>query len=482
MSVAHVEGDNLADDLEGLLAAGHELRNMDTGTPLSEWGVQPMAANAYLGGWGIAAALDAGVDIVICGRVTDASLTVGAAAWWHGWRRSDWDRIAAAVTAGHVVECGPHAVGGNFSGFTGISGIARPGFPIVEIDSDGRSVVTKHVRDGGEVTVDTVTAQLLYEIQGPRYANPDAVAQLDTLRLHRLGPDRVELSGIRGSPPPPTAKVALFAQIGYQVVTSVYATGLDLERKIALLRAQLADMLWDEDVELEITQLGSVATDPRRQWDATVQVRIMATGPEPEPLRRLAERVGELYLSSIPGFFTDTAARSSLSPRPRIDYWPALLDTSMVRHEVVFGDGHRVRIAPPPEAEVPRQPEHPEPTPTGGAVRELDTRRVPLGRVAHARCGDKGGNSNVGIWVSDPRAWTWLRSELSTDRLRQLMPEIAQLEVVRHEFPHLRAVHFVLRGLLGSGGSSNRRVDPIGKAVGEFLRARHVDVPRELLG
>ncbi|MCI2417632.1 DUF1446 domain-containing protein [Saccharopolyspora sp. K220] len=476
LRVAHVEGDNVLSALDDLRSTGHDMRNLDSGAPLADWGVRPIAANAYLGGWGIAAALREGADIVVCGRVTDASLTVGPAAWWHDWRNTDWHQLAAAVVAGHIIECGPQAVGGNFSGFTDVPGMVAPGFPIAEIASDGTTVITKHARDGGTVTVDTVTAQLVYEIQGPRYFNPDVTAHLDAVRLRQIGPDRVELSGTTGSPPPPTTKVAVFAPIGYQIVSTLYATGLDIAEKVALIRAQAESML-DGAAELDVSALGTAAEDPERQWDATVQVRIMATAAEREPLAKLAEGLGELFLSSIPGFYTDSASRQSATPKARIDYWPALLAMDAVPHEAVLDDGTRIPIAPPAVTEEPSQPTHPEPAPLPAA----ETRRIPLGRLAHARSGDKGGNSNVGLWVSDPRAWQWLRGLLSTEELRRLMPEAKDLDIVRHEFPNLRAVHFVLSGLLGTGGSSNLRVDPIGKAVGEFLRARHVEVPVELL-
>ncbi|WP_328616707.1 DUF1446 domain-containing protein [Amycolatopsis sp. NBC_00355] len=474
LSVAHVEGDNLLAVLDEL-AATHPLTHLDTGRPLSTWGTTPIAANAYLGGHGIAAALAGGADVVVCGRVTDASLAAGPAAWWHGWDAGDWDRLAGAVVAGHVIECGPQAVGGNFSGFTGVPGMAKPGFPIAEIAADGGSVITKHTRDGGTVTVDTVTAQLVYEIQGPRYLNPDVTAHLDDVRLTPAGPDRVAIAGVTGSPPPPTTKVAVFGQIGFSVVNTVYVTGLDIDAKIALLREQLGRA---DSVELDVTRIGVPAEDPGSQWDATAAVRIMATSRDREPLERfgLARRIGSLYLQSIPGFFHDGGGELAVRPRPRIDYWPAVLDAGVVPHRVVFADGPTRDVAPASQTSIVDQPAHPEP-----AEEPAGTRLVPLGTVAHARSGDKGGNCNLGVWTADPDAWPWLRRTLSTARLRELLPETADLEIVRHEFPHLRAVHFVLRGLLGTGGSANLRVDQVGKAVGEYLRARLVPVPEELL-
>jgi hypothetical protein len=476
LSVAHVEGDNLLADLDEL-AAAHPLTHLDTGRPLSSWGTTPIAANAYLGGHGIAAALAGGADIVVCGRVTDASLAAGPAAWWHGWGAGDWDRLAGAIVAGHVIECGPQAVGGNFSGFTGVPGLVKPGFPIAEIAADGGCVITKHTRDGGQVTADTVTAQLVYEIQGPRYLNPDVTVHLDDVRLSPAGPDRVAITGATGSPPPPTTKVALFGQIGYSLVNTVYVTGLDVDAKIALLREQLGRDRPD-GVDLDVTRIGVPAENPGSQWDATAAVRIMATSRDREPLERfgLATRIGSLYLQSFPGFFHDGGGEPAVRPRPRIDYWPAVLAADVVPHRVVFDGGRAQDVPAPPQTSIVDQPVHPEPTgePEG-------TRLVPLGTVAHARSGDKGGNCNVGVWTSDPAAWPWLRCTLSTATLRKLLPETADLEIVRHEFPHLRAVHFVLRGLLGTGGSSNLRVDQVGKAVGEYLRARLVPVPEELL-
>lgn len=479
LRVAHIEGDNVLPELRRLRAAGHRLENLDTGQPLSRWGLEPMAANAYLGGWGIAAALNSGADIVVCGRVTDASLTAGAAAWWHEWDRADWTAMAGAVTAGHVIECGPQAVGGNFSGFTRIPNLTTPGFPIAEIAADGSSVITKHSRDGGAVTVDTVTAQLVYEIQGPVYLNPDVTVHLDTLALSQLGSDRVAVTGVTGSPPPPTTKVAAFAQLGYGIVNTVFVTAPDIDDKVELLRTQVSEDL-PAGVELEFTRLGTAPPDPESQWDATVAVRIAATAPEQEPLSRLglARRLTSLYLQSIPGFFHDADAALASTPKPRIDYWPALLPQEALAHQAVLNDGRALEIEPPAETAVTEQPRHPEPESRPPATGD---RSAPLGSVAYARSGDKGGNCNVGIWVPDARAWPWLRQALSTEQLRALLPEVKDLDIVRHELPGLRAVHFVLRGLLGTGGSANTRVDQAGKAVGEYLRAKHLPIPEELL-
>ncbi|MGW1737457.1 acyclic terpene utilization AtuA family protein [Nocardia sp. NPDC001965] len=478
LRVAHIEGDNIVGRLGGIQERGHPLTNLDTGEPLSSWPVQPIAANAYLGGWGIARALHEGADIVVCGRVTDASLTVGPAAWWHGWATTDWDRLAGAVLAGHIIECGPQAVGGNFSGFTAIENMLVPGFPIAEIAADGSSVITEHSGDDGIVTVDTVTAQLVYEIQGPRYLNPDVTVHLDTVRLTAVGPDRVRVAGATGSPPSPTTKVAIFGQIGWQQVNTVYVTAPDIERKVELLRRQL-ERVTPGGVRIRLTTIGTAATEPATQWEATVAVRILATAQDRDALIRLglARVLGSLYLQSYPGYFTDVAGTQQSKPGPRIEYWPGLLESSTLAHRVVFDD-RVLDIAAAEHTSVPVEVAHPEPAPapTTGPVR-----RIPLGALAYARSGDKGGNCNVGVWAPEAGAWPWLRGFLSTGEVRRLIPETAALDIVRHEFPELRAVHFVFRGLLGTGGSANDRVDQVGKAVGEYLRAKLVPVPVALL-
>ncbi|MBN9733901.1 MULTISPECIES: acyclic terpene utilization AtuA family protein [unclassified Pseudonocardia] len=475
LRVAHVAGDGVFDRLADFHADGHGMEHLDTGAPLKDWGFEPITANAYLGGFGIAGALAAGADVVVTGRVTDASLTAGPAAWWHGWTPDDHDALAGAVTAGHVIECGAHATGGNFSGFRAVPGMVKPGFPIAEIAADGSSVITKHAADGGTVTVDTVTAQLLYEIQGPRYLNPDVTVHLDTVRLTQEAPDRVAIGPVTGSPPPPTAKVAVFAPIGYEISTMLFCTAPDVEGKVELLRAQLRAQLEGHVDRLDVTPLGVAAVDPPDQWAATVPIRVMATARHKEPLRRFAPAVGSLYLQGFPGFHHDGHAPRASEPWPRIEYWPALLESALLDHHAVGEDGARIevprssRTATPDELAQPVHPEPDLPAPAGDPVE--------LGAFTHARAGDKGGNANVGVWAPDPAHWEWLRATLTTPTAAELLPE-ARGAIVRHEFPHLRAVHLVFTGLLGSGGSANMRVDQIGKSVGEYLRSRHVGGPR----
>ena len=307
--IAYVDGDDLLPRVAGLLEAGHALANLDTGQPLAQAPATPVTANAYLGGWGITAALGAGADIVVCPRVTDASLVTGPAAWWHGWGRSSFDELAGAVAAGHVIECGPQATGGNYSFLEEIRDRRYPGFPIAEVAHDGSSVITKHPDTGGLVSVGTVTAQLLYEIAEPAYANPDVIAHFDTVTVEPDGADRVRISGTAGSPPPDTAKVAINFLGGYRNTMTLVLTGLDIEAKAAWAADELFAVLGgreqfaDVDVRLQRFDIPDAPDNAR----ATAHLRVTVKDPDPGKVgRRFSNATMELALGGYAGFHTTT--------------------------------------------------------------------------------------------------------------------------------------------------------------------------------
>jgi len=434
----------------------------------------PVAANAYLGGWGIAACLQAGADVVVTGRVTDASLVVGPAAAHFGWAADAYDALAGAMAAGHVIECGAQATGGNYSFFTEIADLRHPGFPIAEIYPDGSSVITKHPGTGGAVTVGTVTAQLLYEVAGPRYAGPDATLRLDFVQLSQDGPDRVAITGVQGEPPPPTLKVSLNTLGGYRNQVEFLLTGLDIEAKAALVESQLRDVL-PPDVQWELARTDRA--DAGTEEQATATLRCIAHGADSKAIgRAFSGAAVELALASYPGFHLTSPP---VDAQPYGVFTAAYLDRAEVQHVAVLPDGRAVPAADPATfAVLTPVPEPEEPSWTGGGR----TRRVPLGTVAGARSGDKGGDANVGVWARDDATWPWLAATLTVEKLRELLPEAAALPVTRYVLANLRAVNFVIEGLLGEGVAAAARFDPQAKAVGEWLRSRHVDVPVELLG
>jgi hypothetical protein len=456
--VAHVEGDDLIGRAEEL----------GFGTPLS--------ANAYLGAWGIVDCLNAGADVVVTGRVTDASVIVGPAAAHFGWDRTDYDALAGAVAAGHVIECGVQATGGNYAFFTEVPDLLNTGFPIAEIDADGSSVITKHPGTGGLVSVDTVTAQLLYEIGGARYANPDVTLRVDSLALSDDGPDRVRVSGVRGEPPPPTLKVSLNDVGGFRNAMTFVLTGLDIDAKADLVRRQLEANLTVKPAELEWTLARTDHPDADTEEAASALLRCVVRDPDPANVgRHFSSAAVELALASYPGFTTTAPPGEG---QVYGVFTPGYVDAAEVPHVAVHADGTRTQIPAATETKAlePVGPfALPEPMPFG------ETRRAPLGLVAGARSGDKGGNANVGVWVRTNEQWRWLAHTLTVDKLRALLPETADLVVTRHLLPNLRAVNFVIEGILGKGVAHQARFDPQAKGLGEWLRSRHIDIPEEFL-
>ncbi|MFD5328032.1 acyclic terpene utilization AtuA family protein [Streptomyces sp. NPDC127092] len=438
-----------------------------------------LAANAYLGGAGIAACLAAGADVVVTGRVTDAALVTGPAQWFFGWGPEAYDELAGAVVAGHVLECGTQATGGNYAFFTGYppGTFRRPGFPLAELHADGSAVVTKHPGTGGVVDVGTVTAQLLYETAGARYAGPDVTARLDSVRLTQEGPDRVRIDGVRGEAPPPTLKAGRCRLGGFRNEVVFVLTGLDIEAKARLVRDQVTDALATsppDEVRWELARTDH--EDAGTEETASALLRLVVRDQDPEKVgRALTGAAIELALASYPGFHV-TAPPGKGAPYGVFD--TAYVPAGEVPHTAVLPDGTRVPVPVPPVtrelAPVP-EPELPAPPPAG------PVRRVPLGRIAGARSGDKGGDANVGVWVRTDRAWRWLVHALTVEHFRELLPETRDLAVTRHVLPGLRALNFTVAGLLGDGVASQARFDPQAKALGEWLRSRHTDVPVDLL-
>jgi Acyclic terpene utilisation family protein AtuA len=479
--VAYVHGDDLSDRMDEIAGAGEPLAHLDTGQPLAAAGVHPVTANAYLGGWGIAEALARDADVVVCGRVTDASLVVGPAAWWHGWSRREFDPLAGAVVAGHVIECGAQATGGNFSWLEEIVDRRPLGFPIAEVAADGSSVITKHRGTGGLVSVDTVTAQLVYEIAGPDYLNPDVVAELDTIRLDPDGPDRVRISGTRGRPPTSTLKVAVNYRAGYRNTMTFVLTGLDIAAKAAWVEQQLFERLGGRDrfADVDVRLMRYDRADPATEAQATAHLQVTVKDGDPQRVgRTFSTAAVELALASYAGFHTTTPPTSESAFG---GFWPALVPAVLVAHRVTLPDGTTRVIPPTQPGDDPPWAAGPATAP-GGALAAGPVVRVPLGRIAGARSGDKGGNANVGVWVKRDAEYSWLQGFLTTQRMRALVPEIGSLAIDRYELPNLRAVNFVIKGWLGDGVAGATRPDPQAKALGEYLRSLVVDVPAELLG
>jgi hypothetical protein len=492
--IAHVTGDDLLGRLPELMKDGHKLANSDTEEPLADAGVTPLTAHAYLGGLPIAKALAAGADVVITGRVTDAALVVGPGMWRFGWEGDDLDALAGAVVAGHVIECGCQATGGNYSFFPEVPDLAHAGFPIAELASDGSSVITKHPGTGGLVSVGTVTAQLLYEIGSERYLNPDVTARFDTIALEQAGPDRVRVSGVRGEPPPTDLKIALNYAGGFRNSMILALEGIDIAAKAELAEQTIWARVDGGKESFEAVDVDLVGHDP-----ALLRISVLDQD-KAKVGRAFSAAVVETGLASYPGFYALTPPGEASAYGV---FWPTVVPAELVSTQVVI-DGESVWSGPartePAQTTTPwtphssdpggRPPGPPREPPSARATSPASTAppvsvapaaRVPLGTIAGARSGDKGGNANLGVWVRTEPEYAWLEAYLTAERLAELLPSVASLPVARYCLPNLLAINFVIAGLLGRGVAASTRLDPQAKALGEELRAALAEIPVALL-
>jgi hypothetical protein len=474
--VASVSGDDITARVPELMAAGHEFVNLDTGEALAP--TAPLVtANAYLGARPIADALAAGAQVVVTGRVTDASLTVGPALHAFGWADEDYDAIAGAVVAGHVIECGPQCCGGNYAFFEEIPDLSRLGFPLAELYPDGSSVITKHPGTGGALTVGTVTAQLLYEIAGPRYMSPDAVTRFDTMAVEQIGSDRVRISKVEGEPPPSTLKVTVNLDGGWRNSMTLAITGSRVEEKAALAAAAVwAGIPGGRDAFAETAE--DLSGDLNGAGMAFL--RLAVRGDDAHAVGRgFSGAVVETSLSSYPGiFFTSAPGNAQAVAR----YWPTTIAAGEVtlriecEGQLVAASGPTRRPAPqPPDRALPATPTPTQPAQRGAAAKDLIT--VPLWVLIGGRSGDKGGDANVGLWADTEPVARWLCDSFDVGQFKEALPEAAPFEVTRYALANLRAVNFVVRGILGWGVASNLRLDTQAKGMAERLRSHAVRVP-----
>jgi hypothetical protein len=476
--IAYVRGDDLLPRMEELMAAD-QLSHFESGEPIKDASAF-LTANAYLGCWGIVDALEQGADIVVTGRTTDAAIVCGPAAWHHGWSRTDWNSLAGAVVAGHVIECGTQATGGNYAFFTEIPDMLNVGFPWAEIAANGDALIGKHDGTGGQVSIGTVTSQLLYEIGGPEYFGPDVTTRFDTIELSDEGPDRVLIHGTQGEPPPSTLKVCINRPGGFRQDLNVCLTGLDIEAKAKLVEAAFWSACPYGPDDFAVVETRIVRTDkpdPESNEEATAFFKISLKDADADKVgRAVSGAMIELALSSIPGF--TSVGGGPGGGRMFGVYEPARVPAEIVPQQVVLLGGNSGEVTSViPGAEVSVTP---TPGPTAAAPAG-PTQRLPLGTLYGARSGDKGGNANLGVFARSDEAWAWIDQFLTTEKLKELLPETAELQADRYALPAIRSLNFVLHGLLGEGVAASTRQDGQAKSLGEWLRARVVDLPEALL-
>ena len=478
--IAWIEGDNLINRLPDLEKAGESFRHLDRGVPLEKTRSRPITANAYLGCWGIVEALKHGADIVVTGRVADAALVMGPAAWHFDWQRTDWDRLAGAAAAGHVIECGTQATGGNYSFFTEIPSFENIGFPLAEIHDDGSSVVTKHPGTGGLVSIGTVTAQLLYEVQQPDYITPDVIALFDTIKLTQEGNDRVSISTVRGKPPTTTAKVCINNLAGFKNSMSIVLTGLDVKQKAGLVEESFFNSVGGREQfdRVTVQLIPSGHDNPASNEEAFNYLRISVFDADSKKAGRLfSSKIVELALANIPGFHVTTPPTDA---QPAIVYWPALVSKKHLQQKVTLGKKVFLVDETVPDSEHLPQKTVESTRKSAENYNHCQMVSIPLGRVFATRSGDKGGNANLGVWGTSQESYSFLQAFLTVEKLKELLPDTEKYEIERYEFPNLLAVNFYLRGFLGDGVAASVKMDPQAKTLGEYLRAKIITVPETL--
>lgn len=473
-----------------------------------------VAANAYLGYRAIKRALDEGADIIICGRVADASPVLGAAAWWHGWKETEYNALAGTLVAGHLIECSTYATGANFSGAYKypVNAFVNLGLPIAEIAHSGECVITKHEDLGGFVTPDTIRCQLLYELQGNIYLNSDVKADLGNVQVRpQITPNRVHVSGVKGYPPPPTTKLAVFYRGGYQLEILMNACGYATDHKWDVEEAQVRSKLdeWgllDKLDVLDFQRIGTAQENPTSQLASTTYMRIFAQAKEKSVCRAVAGAWNFVFMSHFPGklgchiynkvkwihILTPWPGMHcswdlrTLTPKSFLGYFPSLVNQHEIEEAAtIFTDKNdpkqqqRLPVGPPQTTE-PLTPRLNYETTNPIPLESFGPKSMrPLGDVVLGRSGDKGGNVNLGLFVQTKEQFDWLRSFMTRDKLKELMRKDWQdwYFIERVEFPEIYAVHFVVYGALGRGVSSSKLLDNLGKGFAEFIRAVWVPLP-----
>lgn len=479
--VASVTGDDILARLPELQDQGEVFVHLDSGEKLADAQGAPLTANAYLGGWGITRALNQGADIVVGGRIADAALISGPCAWKFNWRPDDWDYLAGAYAAGHIIECGTQATGGNYSFMEEIPSFKNMGFPIAEVSPDGTFVITKHEGTGGLVSTGTVTAQLMYEIREPGYKTPDVTAHFDSLNLEQEAQDRVRVTGTRGTPPTDTTKVCINTFWGQKNTMTVVLTGLDIEKKAAIVEDILFDLLGGRDqfAQTEVQLIRSNQENPDHNDLAYAFLRITVMDPDAKKAGKFfSAKVVELALSTVPGF---TLTSPPGPGSPAIRHWPTLVGSDKIT-QVVTMNGEAIEVAQAVKGAGPGKKVEAGSSPADAdGFGGQETKSIPLGRLFATRSGDKGGNANLGVWAKNEQTHAFLVHYLTCERLGELLPDLAPFEIERYDLPNLRAVNFYIKGLLGHGVAASMRSDPQAKSLGEYLRAKVIDVPVSIL-
>jgi len=488
IKVGIVYGDDIVNHLYELTAAGERFTNMETGEDFFKVRSRISSANIYLGAEPVVKALEAGCQIVVTGRVTDTGLTLAPMIHEFGWAMDDWDKMAAGVVAGHIIECGAQASGGNISDWDEIKSFHNIGYPIIEMEPSGEFVATKHPGTGGLISEKTIKEQLVYEMGDPsNYISPDGVARFDTIQLKSDGKDRVRVFGIKGKPEPDHLKVSMSYEDGWKANGAVLVSGPDTDKKAKII----ADVFWKklshkyEATRTDMLGFGSIWPASLRSCESSeILLRFAVRDHDLEKVKDFGKALSTLILSGPAGMAVTTGGR----PKPSlvVAYWPALMHRSRVKAKVLVIDTSgdedfheisfpiRVQALPPRDQAAPARRRKPPKSSAG-----LQT--VKLSRICYARSGDKGDTCNIGVLARTPQIYDWLVNDLTAEKVRRFFRGITFGKVIRYELDNLHGLNFLLERTLGGGGTRSLMIDPQGKTLAQALLQMEVKMPETLL-
>ncbi|RXQ95665.1 DUF1446 domain-containing protein [Ancylomarina salipaludis] len=488
LKIAVVIGDNIIDRIDEFYPEKASFTDMETGDDFAHIKENIQSANVYLGVPPLLKALESGADLILAGRVTDTSITMAPMIYELGWELDDWDRLAAGLVAGHIIECGAQASGGNFTDWQKVSRWDNMGYPIVEMNSDGSFEVYKHPDTGGLISRDTIREQLVYEMGDPKhYISPDVVADFSQLELKELAPNRVLVKNAKGHPSTHFLKVSMAYEDGYKAVSSIVISGGRVLNKAREFEKIFWQRLNTDYKKTNTEYIGYNACHQNLVEDIDpneILLRFSVYDDDLDKIKRFSTSIAPLILSGPPGVaVTGGRARN----QQVITYWPTLIPKTLIQATVHILDtqgeiketydidsvlGNEADFIPQDTTVDPSQGDH---------YSDMEMVNVPLRQVCMARSGDKGDTFNIGVLARSEEIYHYLKLKLTPEIIKRMFAGICKGRVKRYELDNLLALNFLLEESLDGGGTKSLMIDAQGKTMASAFLNQSFPIPRTYL-